>query len=231
MQIFGSINGNYKPIQINLFEQAKKQEQQPAFIKDSDSGKGISEIKVDISEEGLRALHGNRLNGQGNLEEQEKERKFLFEHQPLDCFSNGFRRALENLKQKVGHEATIEEKGQAVTDAFKTMADEIAAGYTDGSIRHFVEDTASEDGYRHLSMEEELQFLTDEFDDFVDFRFGKVRQEQNEKATAAINEMNEIKKKYGLGEVTQYQPEKIPDGFAEKLIHMGREYLENIMKH
>ncbi len=41
--------------------------------------------------------------------------------------------------------------------------------------------------------------------------------------------MNEIKHKYGLGEVTQYHPEKIPDGFAEKLIHISREYLENIM--
>ena len=43
--------------------------------------------------------------------------------------------------------------------------------------------------------------------------------------------MNEIKHKYGLAEVTQYHPEKIPDGFAEKLIHISTEYLENIMRH
>lgn len=230
IQIFGNINGVYKPIQQNLFEQAGKQEQQLKFMKDSDLRKGMPEIKVDISEEGLRALHGSRLRGQVNLEEQEKERKFLSEHQPVDSFSNGFRKALENLKQKDGNETMIEEKGQAVTNAFKSMADEIVAGYTDGNRLRFVEDTTSEDGYRKLSMEDELKLLKDEFDDFVNFRFGKERQEQNEKVAEAVNSMNKINYKYGLGEVTKYHPEKIPDGFAEKLTHISREYLENIMR-
>lgn len=231
IQIFGNINGGYKPIQQTLFEQAGKQEQQLIFMKDIDLRKGMPEIKVDISKEGLRALHGSRLKVQVNFEEQEKERKFLSEHQPVDSFSNGFRKALENLKQKDENEATIEEKGQAVTDAFKSMVDEIVAGYADDKRLRFVEDTTSEDGYRKLSMDEELKLLKDEFAEFVNFRFGKERQEQNEKVAEAVNSMNEIKHKYGLGEVAQYHPEKIPDGFAEKLIHISREYMENIMGH
>jgi len=147
IQIFGNINGGYKPIQQNLFEQAGKQEQQLIFMKDIDLRKGMPEIKVDISKEGLRALHGSRLKGQVNFEEQEKERKFLSEHQPVDSFSNGFRKALENLKQKDENEATIEEKGQAVTDAFKSMVDEIVAGYADDKRLRFVE-ADFEDLYR-----------------------------------------------------------------------------------
>lgn len=208
IQIFGNTNGRYQPIQLNLFEQAEKQEQKLTLVKDAEFGKETPEIKVDISEEGLRALHGSGLKGQVNLEEQEKERKFLAEHQLVDSFSNGFRRSLDSLYQKYEKETenniTVEEKGQAVIDAFTTMADEIVAGYADGNRLRFVEDVTSEDGYRKLSIEDELGLLKDEFDDFVNFRFGKERQEQNE---------------------------KIPDGFAEKLIHMGREYLENIMRH
>ena len=186
IQIFGNVNGGYKPIQQNLFEQAGKQEQQMIFIKDSDLRKGMPEIKVDISEEGFRALHGSRLKGEVNLEEQEKERKFLSEHQPVDSFSNGFSKALENLKQKDGNEATIEEKVQAVTDAFKSMVDEIVAGYANDKRLLFVEDKTSEDGYRKLSMDDELKLLKDEFAEFVNFRFGKGCQWQNGKVNISF---------------------------------------------
>lgn len=52
---------------------------------------------LNISEVGLRALHGSRLEGSCNLNEALVERKFIVEHQPIESFANRFSRIMPNV--------------------------------------------------------------------------------------------------------------------------------------
>ena len=49
--------------------------------------------------------------------------------------------------------------------------------------------SSGEDGYRRLTMEDELAILQEEFDEFVESRFGKKYQEWNIKQINAINDI------------------------------------------
>ena len=79
VNMFGNISGfSYRPAEINLFETAHQQgNKQPAKFCDTEAGKNIQGIKVNISEEGLRALHGSKLPGSTDIKEQQEQLKFL----------------------------------------------------------------------------------------------------------------------------------------------------------
>ncbi|MBR3598976.1 MAG: hypothetical protein IKL53_03770, partial [Lachnospiraceae bacterium] len=63
VQLFGNINGSYQPPNIDLFELAGKQNNQPLNYRDMEAVENVPAIKVNISKEGLRALHGSKLKG------------------------------------------------------------------------------------------------------------------------------------------------------------------------
>lgn len=73
-------------------------------------------------------------------------------------------------------------KASQTLGEFKSICDEIAEGYENGSRVRFVEDATSADGYRRLSKEDELSILSSEFEEFVEKRFGKQHQEESVKA-------------------------------------------------
>ena len=90
--------------------------------------------------------------------------------------------------------------------------------------------SSGEDGYRRLTMEDELAILQEEFDEFVESRFGKKYQEWNIKQINAINDIQKTKQRLGIGDGKVYKPEKVPERFAENLIKAGRTYIVGILK-
>jgi hypothetical protein len=108
------------------------------------------------------------------------------------------------------------------------MADEIVQGYSDGTRVRFVEDKSEEDGYRKLTETDELSILQSEFENFVNNRFGKQHQEESIKMVERMNELQKTRAKFGLGDMKQYQPEQIPDGFVEELTGYAKEYIESL---
>ena len=64
-------------------------------------------------------------------------------------------------------------------------------------------------------MEDELAILQEEFDEFVESRFGKKYQEWNIKQINAINDIQKTKQRLGIGDGKVYEPEKVPERFAE----------------
>jgi hypothetical protein len=67
VKMYGNISGQtYAPHTIDLFELAKTRSQETRELADSSIGEDMPAIKVEISEEGLRALHGSELNGSAN---------------------------------------------------------------------------------------------------------------------------------------------------------------------
>lgn len=228
MNIVGNVNGSYKANQIDLFEIAKKRgiEQGPIKTVSSLLGEDVA-LKVNISEEGLKALHGSKINGSTDLNSQISQMEFMSEHQPIESFTNRLSRTLQESYEGLSYEQrpSVEDKGKTVLNTFKEMTDEIISGYENGTRVRFVEDENSEDGYRRLTMEDELSILQDEYDEFVENRFGKEHTEQSVKVTNAINEFEKLKESLGKGPARTYEPEKIPENFVEKLKNDSRSYV------
>ena len=132
VNMYGNISGfSYRPTEINLFEIAKQQEnKQPVRFCDTEAGKNMPGIKVNISEEGLRALHGSKLPGSVNIKEQQEQLKYYSEHQPIDSFENQLSRKMyEGIAKIEGNNPnktiTISDKENALMTGFKEIADEI----------------------------------------------------------------------------------------------------------
>lgn len=184
VQLFGNINGkSYCRPTINLFEQAKKQNAQPKMLKDMRTGDNMPEVKVNISQDGLKALqdtmkalHGTRLEGSMNYDEIQKNKEFICNHQPIGSFSSIFANAMpSNYEQNENGEyvyvkRSIEEKTERIVNKYHSLYNEIVSGYDKGTRIRFIEDETAEDGYRQISKEEELSILENEFQDFVEKR-------------------------------------------------------------
>ena len=232
VHLYGNVNGTYQKPNIDLFEMAKQQNNQPARFGDTEAGKNIPAIKVNISEEGLRALHGSKMKGSVDIQKQTEELKYISEHQPVESFTNRLSRVMQNsfvqfIEDNSDKKLTIEKKGEILLEEFRGICDEITSGYEEGNRVRFISDDSTEDGYRKLSKEDELSILLNEFSDFVEFRFGKEHQERSIKEANALNDMQKIKQQLGYGDVKYYEPEYIPDGFVESLIKNANQYVYN----
>ena len=234
VNMFGNISSfSYRPAEINLFESAQQQgNKQPVRFCDTKAGKTMQGIKVNISEEGLRALHGSKLPGSTNIKEQQEQLKFYSEHQPLESFENQLSRKMQEGLLQLKEEnpdgnITLSDKENALMNGFKTIADEIFAGYDAGTRVRFVEDTESSDGYKKLSKEDELSLLKQEFDDLVEKRFGEEHQKEAEEVAKALNSFQQIKLHMGSTDIKQYTPEKVPAGFVKKLRDSSSQYISN----
>ncbi|MBR3601336.1 MAG: hypothetical protein IKL49_03320 [Lachnospiraceae bacterium] len=223
VRLYGNVNGTYQKPNIDLFEMAKQQNNQPVRFCDTEAGKNIPAIKVNISEEGLRALHGSKLKGSVDIQKQTEELKYISEHQPVESFTNRLSRAMQDsyvqfIEDNFNENLTIEKKGEILLKEFREICDEITSGYEEGNRVRFIADDSTEDGYRKLSKEDELSILLSEFNAFVESRFGKEHQERSIKEANALNDMQKIKQELGYGDIKYYEPEYIPDGFVENLI-------------
>ena len=232
VHLYGNVNGTYQKPNIDLFEMAKKQNNQPVRFCDTEAGRNVPAIKVNISEEGLRALHGSKMNGSVDIQKQMEEMRYISEHQPVESFTNRLSRVMQDsfvqfTEDSSDENFTIQKKADILLDEFRGICDDITSGYEEGNRVRFIEDSTTEDGYRKLSKDDELSILLSEFSAFVEFRFGKEHQEQSVKVTNAINDFQKIKQELGYGDIKYYEPEYIPDGFVENLLKAANQYVDN----
>lgn len=227
--LYGNVNGSYQRANIDLFEMAGKQNNQPVKFSDIKNSENAPAIKVNISEEGLRALHGSKMKGSVDIQKQIEEMQYISEHQPVESFTNRFTRAMQNSFVQVSDsdsdkEILIQKKADVLMAEFRGMCDEIISGYAKGNRIRFIEDTAAEDGYRKLSKDDELSVLLSEFSDFVEVRFGKEHQAESVRIAKIMNEIQKEKQKMGSYNIQHYEPEYIPEGFVEHLIKEANQY-------
>lgn len=230
--LYGNVNGTYQKPNIDLFEMAGKQNNQLIRFCDTEAGKNVPAIKVNISEEGLRALHGSKMKGSVDIQKQTEEMRYISEHQPVESFTNRLSRVMQNSYVQLSESGsdenlTIQKKADILLDEFRGICDEITSGYEEGNRVRFIEDPTTEDGYRKLSKDDELSILSSEFGDFVEWRFGKEHQEQSVKVANAINDIQRVKQKLGYGDIKYYEPEYIPDDFVENLLKAANQYLNS----
>ena len=232
IHLFGNINGTYQPPQMNLLGSAKVQNSNPVRYNETEIGKNNPVVKVNISEEGLRALHGSKLTGSIDIKAEQERIKYASEHQPTESYYNRMSREMSNaLEQKRAENGnlTIEDREDALMSSFKSIADEIVKGYESGARVRFVEDPDSEDGYRELTKEDELEILQKEFDDLSEAKFGKKQQEAAQAVAKSLDALHKILEKSGKGTTAKkYEPIKIPDDFLERLLRRSRKFIANL---
>lgn len=234
INLYGNVNGyTYTPPTINLLDSAKSEKNNQTTVSESIL-KDSPAVKVNISEEGLKALHGSKLPGSANPFETAAQIRYMTEHQPIESFTSQFAQMMpQNYTMSESGEAiftphSMEEKETALIDGFKSMYDRISKEYDEGTRVRYIEDPSSEDGYRKLTKEEELSILKMEFDDFVEGRFGDERKAQNEAVKTALRSVQELKRSLGKSVNAELSKiEEIPDGFADKLKESTSEYAKN----
>lgn len=228
VNLFGNIDGrSYNPPSIDLFEMARKQNNQLVCNNELSFSKENMPVKIEISQEGLRALHGSKLNGSINIVDVTNEIKFISEHQPIESFSNRFAKIVSNdyLQLKGSGTSATEEKGNLLLNSFRNICDEIVLGYKEGNRIRYIEDVTSGDGFVKISKSEELSILLEEFSLFIENRFGNRHQEEAKKLAEATNDIWNKKQKLGVGTNEYYEPIQIPAGFVERLLNEARKYI------
>lgn len=228
VNLVGNVNGrSYDPPEIDLFEMAHKQENKLVKFNETVSGKENRPVKLEISQEGLRALHGSNLKGTVNIDEMTSEIRYISEHQPIESFTNRFSRLIPNeyLQIRGSGTSVAVEKGKALMNGFRNICDEIISGHEEGNRIRYMEDDTAEDGFVKISKEEELSILFDEFSVFIEDRFGKQHQEEAVKFAEAVNDIQNTKQRLGIGTNEYYEPIKIPEGFMEKLLSDAKQYI------
>ena len=235
VNLYGNINGHrYSAPQINLLDTAKTQKKEEASFSESSMGKDMPAVSVNISEEGMKALHGSKLAGSADPFETAAQIAYMSEHQPVESFTTQFSQMMpKNYTMSESGEAvftphTMEEKETALVEGFKKLYDEVSKEYDEGTRVRYIEDPTSEDGYRKLTKEEELSILKMEFDDYVDSRFGDERKAQEAAAKEALKEGQDLLRKLGKEPIGPNvdSTEEIPEGFAEKLKASTDNYAE-----
>lgn len=233
INLYGNINGTYQPPQINLLGSAKAQNSNSVRYNETEIGKNNPVVKVNISAEGLRALHGSQLPGSIDINAEQERIKYVSEHQPTESYYNRMSRemsdAIEQKPAENNGSLTIEDRGNALMRSFQSIANEIVKGYENGTRVRFVEDSDSEDGYRKLTQEDELGILQKEFDDLSEAKFGMKHQEEAEDIAKSLDALHKILEKSGK-ETTdkKYKPIEIPDGFLEMLLMRSRRFIANL---
>lgn len=231
INLYGNVSGTYQKPNIDLFEMARKQNNQPVKFCDTEAGKNLPAIKVNISEEGLRALHGSKMKGSVDIQKQMEEMQYISEHQPVESFTNRLSRVMQNsyvqfFESNSDEKLTIQKKADVLLGEFKSICDEINSGYDGGTRVRFIEDSTSTDGFRKLSKDDELSILLSEFSNFVEGRFGKTHQEESEKVAKIVNDLQKVKQEMGRGDIRYYEPEYIPSDFVEKLLKAASDYIK-----
>lgn len=234
VSMFGNINGTYQPPQINVFDLAKQQNNKPVRFRDTEAGKDMPAVTVNISSEGLKALHGTKFPGSIDIRAEQEKLRYASEHQPVESFRSRLSRELQQRTEQLradnpSGKVSMEDKEKILMNSFRNIADEIVAGHDNGIRVRFVEDPDSEDGYRRLSKNDELDILQQEFDELAEARFGKKQQEAAAMVTKQLEELHKVLERSGKSFRQQpYQPEIIPDGFLERILERARLHIAGL---
>lgn len=147
-------------------------------------------VKVTISEEGFKSYREKITNGQ-SYEEVLAQRKRLLETRLSPDMNHKFTLSAkinsinEADKETAGTDyLSNEEKLDNIMEAYTLLYDEIVQGYENGTRVINVADETSENGYRTLTMQEELDDLDNAYESVVNTTVSIM--EQNEKVSIAF---------------------------------------------
>lgn len=171
-------------------------------------------VKVTISEEGYKSYRDRIENGQ-SFEEVQAQRKSLLEGNfSPDMNYKLTLSARVNSLNEADKEAggtkylSNEEKLDNIMEAYTSLYDEIVQGYENGTRVINVADENSENGYRPLTMQKELDDLDRAYESVVNTTVAVM--EQNEKVSMAFDKYYAKLQSIGAGRA------KLANAYAER---------------
>lgn len=187
-------------------------------------------VKVTISEEGYRSYRGKMTNGQ-SFEEVQAQRKFLLEGNLSPDMNYKFTLSAKiNSLNEADKEAggadylSNEDKLENIMEAYTSLYDEIVKGYESGTRVINVADESSENGYRTLTMQEELEDLDHAYESVVNRTVSVMKQ--SEKAAIGFDKYYTKLQKIGAERAElanayadrKDKVEVVPEDAVEKMI-------------
>lgn len=187
-------------------------------------------VKVTISEEGMKSYRERITNGQ-SFEEVQAQRKSLLEgNLSPDMNYKLTLSARVNSLNEADKEAggtkylSNEEKLDNIMEAYTSLYDEIVQGYENGTRVINVADENSENGYRPLTMQEELDDLDRAYESVVNTTVSIM--EQSEKVSMAFDKYYAKIQSIGAGRAElanayadrRDKVEMMPENAVEKMI-------------
>ena len=160
-------------------------------------------VKVTISEEGDKSYREKIVNGPSFDEVQEQRKRLLEVKLSPDMNYKFTLSAKVNSLNEADKEAkgvdylSNEDKLDNIMESYTSLYDEIVQGYKNGTRIINVADENSENGYRKLTMQEELDDLDSAYERVVNTTVSIM--EQSEKAAAAFDKYYAKIQKIGAG--------------------------------
>ena len=172
-------------------------------------------VNVTISREGLESLQ-NGGKAMGQKESIIQASKSIGENY-------GYRLADEAGKMKgqrdSGAAYSLSDRAADYVKAYGSLYDEIVQGYKDGTIERYVEDAASETGFRRMTLEEELADLDKAFQGLAD------KAEVDAKASRILDGYKEKLSKLKSGQKLSADADKaktVQESVSQKLVTLAQ---------
>lgn len=222
--------------------------QEKQMVRDVRHEPAEQSIKVTISAEGYenyrKCVSDKQDDSTLTYDEMLSQREKLLNVRLSPDMQYGFRLSEEanRLNEKDqetlnGSRLSWQDKAENIVEAYTNLYDEIVQGYESGTRKINVADPDSEQGYRTLTMEEELNALDEAYERAVT-NFEEIER-QNEKAQKIISEYITQIARITEGRMTaltaaymrekKEEPEKVPDDLAEKMLSIKDNWKNSYM--
>lgn len=192
-------------------------------------------VRLTISEKGLESYRESLAGGR-SYEDAVKQKQFLKDVKLSPDLDYGFRFKIgeslsDEKRQAFGGSMTLQGRMEEMAQTYTSLYDEIVQGYRNGTRKINVADPGSEQGYRTLTLEEELHALDGAYEKAV--RAGEEIAKQRPVAQRALEDYRSKLEKIGskkADEIGKYlekmkdRKECAPERLAEKMIQVKDEW-------
>ncbi len=196
-------------------------------------------VKVSISKEGQEQYRKSiQENGGESYDSMMARREELLSGKIQPQMDYGFELG-NKLSEIKGEDYTYRSTEKKMTDmleAYTQVYEEIAKGYEDGSRSIYVEDSTASDGYRKLTMEEEIASLDEAYAGYVNFMQTQADLKPKFEATLGdylqkISKINDGRAELSIQaeqELSMLSKEEMPENITEVMMKALAERKEQL---
>lgn len=187
-------------------------------------------VQLSISEKGMKQYH-QTISGQKSINQKESVKEI-----PLLTDYNYKLSKAANWTTGNDVSYSVSDLAVKFVKAYGDLYDEIVQGYANGTKETYIADKSSENGYKKLTMEEELQALNDAYkkaSETIDGLAENSRQAQKafEKYYAKLAKINTTNNRSALAKKYQEQKkEEIPIDIGDKMNQLASAWKNSYMK-
>lgn len=183
-------------------------------------------VNVTLSREGIETWRKQVQENGGEARTYEgvvKQKESIMQASKSIGANYGYRLAEETGKLKgqrdKGTAYSLSDRATDYVNAYGNLYDEIVQGYKDGTIERYVEDAASETGYRRMTVEEELSDLDKAFQSMAD------KAEVDAKASKILDGYKEKLSKLKSGQKLSADADKaktVQENVSQRLVKLAQ---------